>query len=231
MQIKSLQHPLVKHWVRLRKEKAYREETGRLLLVGETLISEYRGKVHAKIEESHVTPEIFHKIAGVEMPGGIAAEVDLPRPQDVSHCRYLLILDRVQDPGNVGTLLRSAWALGWEGAILTPDCADLFNDKALRASRGAALQMPFNILSEEEICNFAHTRKVALWVADAKGEPLSSLTFSPPLALVLGHEGQGVSAAIRTQGKLLAIPLCNQMDSLNVAAAGAILLHSLGRHP
>lgn len=234
MQITSLQHPFVRHALSLRKEKGYREEKKRLLLIGQTLISEYKKTLHTvisvhpspfKAEKSYLaTPEILYKITNLNDPDIVAAEIDLPLPQELTNERYVLILDRIQDPGNAGTLLRSAWALNWEAVIVTPNTVDLFNDKALRASQGASLFIPFSIKTQDEIIEWASKYGHTLLVADAKGKPLSS-SFPPPLALILSHEGQG--AHVWKNSQSIAIPLGNQMDSLNVAAAGSILLYAL----
>ncbi len=236
IQIKSLQHPLVKHWTLLKKEKSYRQETKKILIIGESLIRELTvpidkiistRPVNIPCKESYiVTLEILKKITSFDTDT-IAAEIDLPIPQEIQDQKFILILDRIQDPGNLGTLFRTAWALKWEAIIITPETVDPFNDKALRASQGAILHIPFIEKTPEEIVQWLDAKKIPLWVADAKGAPVKQLTFTAPLALVLSHEGQGVSAWAKTKGKLLSIPLSNNMDSLNVSSAGAILLYTL----
>jgi len=235
MEIASLQHPLVKHWVLLRKENQYRKESKTLLLVGEKMIETYphplkycigSGPTKWKGETNCVvTEEILQKISGLENFHGVIAEVAMPEPQNMEEKRRVLILDEIQDPGNLGTILRTALALGWDGVIATPGTADFFNDKALRASQGALFHLPFAWNTPEEISSWIERKKVSLWVADSKGTSLHTQQFSPPLALVLSHEGQGARSWSQALGKSIAIPLKNNVDSLNVAAAGAILLY------
>jgi RNA methyltransferase, TrmH family len=237
MEITSLTHPLVKHWVSLKKESRYRKESQTLLLIGDKIIQEFpfpikclisKEKTHLKAEKSYlVTDQILQKIAGLGSFDGLIAEVDCPKPQNVDEKNFILILDQIQDPGNLGTLLRTALALGWEGVIATPGTVDFFNDKALRASQGAIFHLPYAYKTPEEIISWSQKRKIPLWVGDAEGEPLSKTTFETPLSLVLSNEAQGFQDWIKGIGKKISIPLQNNVESLNVAAAGAILLYEL----
>lgn len=237
MRITSLQHPLVKHWVLLKKDSSYRKETNSLLLIGEKMIREFPFPIrclistqpaHLRAQSTYiVTEEILQKIAGVGHFQGLLAEVDLPLTQNVDDKNFVLILDQVQDPGNLGTLLRTALALGWEGVIATPGTVDFFNDKALRASQGAIFHLPYAYKTAEEIISWSQEKQIAVWVGDAKGTPLSETPFQSPLALILSHEGQGVSGWAQKIGQKISIPLQNKVESLNVAAAGAILLYEI----
>jgi TrmH family RNA methyltransferase len=237
MQITSLQHPLVKHWVSLKKDSAYRKESNTLLLIGEKIIQEFPFPIkclisteptHIKAESTYlVTEEILHKIAGLGSFKGVLAEVHLPPPQNVDEKNFVLILDQIQDPGNLGTLLRTALALGWGGVIATPGTVDFFNDKALRASQGAIFLLPYSYKTPEEIITWAKIKQIPVWIGDAEGPSLKEKTFHAPLALVLSNEGQGLKAWAKTIGKSVSIPLQNKVESLNVAIAGAILLYEI----
>ncbi len=145
----------------------------------------------------------------------------------LTNVRYLLACDRVQESGNIGTLMRTALALGWEGIFLTQGCADPFNDKALRASKGAPWSLPFRQGSCEELLALIGTLGAQPLVADLHGAPLSACKAKPPLALILGSEGQGVDPKLKRGAASIAIPMRGRMESLNVAAAGAILMYSL----
>ncbi len=233
MHIKSLTHSLVKHWVSLRKSGSYRKESKTLLLIGEKMIREFpfpiqcilsEEPVDIRAQESHrVTRSILEKISGFKNFDGILAEVAIPEEQNIDDKNFILVLDQIQDPGNLGTILRCALALGWEGVVATPGTADFFNDKTLRASQGAIFRLPFAYKTPGEIAAWDRT----LWVADAKGKDLKEATFQGPLALVLSNEGQGVSPWAKKQGKRISIPLQNNVESLNVATAGAILLYKM----
>jgi RNA methyltransferase, TrmH family len=237
MFITSLQHPLVKHFVSLRKDSAYRKEKKSLVLIGDHLVREYPYKIkcllskdpsHLQSEFSYlVTEEILQKISGLAHFSGMIAEVDFPQEKNVDDQKKVFILDQIQDPGNLGTLIRSAAAFGWDAVIATPGTVDFFNDKALRASQGAIFRMPFAYKSPDEILSWVQRKQVHLWVADMHGAPIEKQTFQTPIAVVLSNEGSGVASWAKKNGKSLSIPLQNNIESLNVAIAGAILLYGI----
>lgn len=156
-EIISLQHPLVKRLVKLRESRSFREEEQALLIVGSQLVHEIAAHMKLNIlisekplpfaaEESYLTsPAVLKKITDLPADEMVAAVVGLPSPTQLRHKKQIVVLEALQDPGNVGTILRTALALGWEGAFLTPTTADPFNDKALRAARGAPLFYPYNM--------------------------------------------------------------------------------------
>lgn len=227
--IDSLQHPLVKRWVKLRTERSYREETQAVLVVGKKIVREIPVKILISTTPGPgvhylVTDEILKKITGLNQPDGYAAEVEIPKPQMLFGLKYLLILDRIADPGNLGTLLRTALALNWEGVIVTPDTVDLFNDKALRAAKGATFRLPYTCLTHEEIAEFIRKNGIHAFTADTDGKPFEQTSFKPPLALILSNESTGPAHDI---GQKITIPMSGSMESLNVAAAGAILLYAM----
>ena len=151
---------------------------------------------------------------------GVYRRADLP----VGVRDVVLALWRVADPGNVGTLLRTADAFG-AGLSLSPECADPTGPRALRASAGAIFRVPLVPWSE------LPERRVAL-VAHG-GAPLAELELSPPLALLLGSEREGLPESLVTQCHKATIVTPGAAESLNVAAAGAIALYELSRraHP
>jgi TrmH family RNA methyltransferase len=145
----------------------------------------------------------------------------------------VLVLDAVQDPGNVGTMLRSALGLGATGVVALKGTAELTNPKVLRGSMGAAFRLPAVSADADAFLAWAAERGVGIWVAAADGKPVGSLgggASRPPLALVLGNEGAGVSAAIGAAARRrICIPLAPGVESLNVAVAAGILLHEVTR--
>ncbi len=237
--ITSLQHPNIKHWIELRKSRDYRVQAKSVLITGEKTIREFPFPLLCLVtqepsditaQEKFIVPEeILKKITALEEPDGFAAEVLLPPPQEIIDQNFVLILDQIQDPGNLGTLLRSALAFGWEGIIATPGTVDLFNDKALRAAQGATFRLPYCWKDPDQIAYWLEYKKRDLWVADLQGDSIESLTPRPPLALVLSSEGKGTSPWSKHLGRPIVIPMDNQVESLNVASAGAILLYSLKR--
>lgn len=222
--ITSLQHPLVKHWFELRTDKTYREENQRLLIAGKKMASELPLERLIVLEPSNipcqeeiiVTEGILKKITGLQAPDGFAAETLMPKPQDLQGKKRILILDRIADPGNLGTLLRTALALGWEGVVLTPGTVDIFNDKALRAAKGAQFHLPFS---------YTEVPGLHLYSADLEGTPLEEVRIQTPCGLILSSEGHGAREWVGAEK--ITIPMQGDVESLNVAASGAILLYAM----
>lgn len=147
-----------------------------------------------------------------------------------SHAR-LVVLDAVQDPGNVGTILRTAEAFGAGAVIALPGSADLWNSKVVRGAMGSLFRFPAFHASLDALVAFCRAHDVALWSADGDGEPVDSWSGRAPerLAIVVGNEGSGVSSALaEVAQRSVAIPVAT-VESLNVAIATGILLYALRR--
>lgn len=172
-----------------------------------------------------VTQEILEKISGTKTPESYLAEIPFPTSSSLKGKTKLLALDGISDPGNVGTLVRTALALGFEGIFLTSGSANPFNDKALRASKGAALHLPIQIGTEEKLLTLIEENQLTPYVADSKGT--TDATFSSPLILILGSEAHGPSTTLKNRGTLISIPMNDQIESLNVAVAGGILMNKI----
>lgn len=242
-EITSLQHPLVKHLVKLRQDRDYRYTCKRVLLSGikliqelssqfplRTLFIEHGAKPSTPCDQLYYTTEsILKKITGLENPEPIAAEIEMPLAADLSAVNFLLVLDGISDPGNLGTLLRTAKALGWEGVFLTSRSTDPFNEKALRAAKGATFTLPWKSGTLEELSTFLQKKNMPLFAADTCGKDIATCTTAAPLALALGNEAHGLSSQLKQMAKPIAIPMENRMESLNVATAGAILMYTLKR--
>ena len=203
----------MKHFVKLRDQRRYREESGSFVVFSKKLIEELSHFCPPKTVLKEASSAVFRKITQQSSPEGIAAEFPLPSPSSLLGLDYLLVLDAVADPGNLGMLLRSALALGWQGVLLLEGCVDPFNPKAISAARSALFHLPYRFGTIEEI-------DAPLLVADLQGE---RPTYQKRCALVLGNESQGPSI----KGPKVSIPQRGEMESLNVAAAGSILMYTL----
>lgn len=238
-EIHSLQHPFVKFLIKLRTDKKIRNEYRQALVIGTKMVEElqnleylivqkgssYSKKLKAK--ESWVVSEaVLKKITGVENPEPVAGVVALP-PWDSLHGKnWILGLDNISDPGNLGTLLRSALALDWEGAFITHGSADPYNDKALRSAKGATFRMPMRMGTQEELLDWAIHENMSPVVADLHGSPLEQWQSKKRTLLILGNESLGISPIFKKNFPSITIPM-KKMESLNVATAGAILMYSL----
>ncbi len=194
--------------------------------------------------EHTITNMIQLNVSGYQVPDGLMkklAETETPQgllavfPQPVHEVKALLqkdkglwlVLDRIQDPGNLGTLIRSAEASGVSGIFLTKGSTDPFNGKALRAATGAVLHLPVIELSTEESdCQFLIDAGVHLvGAALEQGRIYSEIAYQLPLALVIGNEANGIDHTLLHKVETrVAIPMRGQLQSLNAAIAGSILL-------
>jgi TrmH family RNA methyltransferase len=147
----------------------------------------------------------------------------------------VLALDAVQDPGNVGTMLRTTLALGGGGVIALKGTAELTNPKVVRGSTGALFRIPAFSASEAELRRWVTENSAELWLAAADAPPIPELpgrNGRPPICLVVGNEGAGVSSSIESRAvRRVGVPLEAGAESLNVAVAAGILLYELTRAP
>jgi TrmH family RNA methyltransferase len=203
------------------------DETGRGAALLEALAS------HA-VPIVEVTPHAMEQLADTQAPQGIIAVLQPPhwRLADLrpAHSAPILVLDAVQDPGNVGTLLRTAFALGCSGAVLLDGTADPSNPKVLRSAMGATFRFPWASAKDTELGAWARDVDATLWATAAEGTPVGRLAPPERLGLVVGNEAAGVRPALRGLVKAtVAIPLTRGVDSLNVAVAAGIILFEARR--
>jgi TrmH family RNA methyltransferase len=166
---------------------------------------------------------LFESISSVESPTGVLACVRTPAPRPAgADARLALLLEDIQDPGNVGMLLRSAAAAGAEHVLLSPSCAFAWSPKVLRAAMGAHFAV--NIVERADLAAWlAEYRGQSVALAGDARQSLYDLDLARPTALLVGNEGSGLSAEIRRCATVSArIPMQGRMESLNAAAAGTI---------
>ncbi len=248
--ITSRENAKIKYACHLVSSASFRRREGRFLAEGPKLCSELcRG---AQLEMLFYTqtaaqkaPEILSlpgahylvedhvadKLADVETHQGVFGVFCTPAHTlaEVTAGGLYLALERVQDPGNVGTLLRSAAAFGFDGVILSGGCASPFAPKTLRASMGAAVQIP--VIEAGEMPEVIETLKAhgiaCLAAALYNSSPLDEAARSWPggLCIVIGSEGQGLTEqTIAACGRTVRIPMTDRVESLNAGVAGSILL-------
>lgn len=242
-EITSVSHPLVKHLVKLREDRSYRYEQGSVLIEGIKLVNEVcqagtvkaimvlaQSLVPAGVDPSVVfivSEGIMKKVSGMVSPEGVLAEVVMPDQATLVGLDHVIALDGVNDPGNMGVLLRTALALGWDGAFILSDSCDPFNDKAIRSGRGAQFRLPLMMGSAEELKQLVQENQWQPLVADIRGCAPEAIEFAPKRLLVLGNEARGPSSAVRNFCQPVTIPMPGKMESLNVAIAGSILMYVL----
>lgn len=239
--LSSLQHPLIKHFVKLRNDSAYRYESQSLVIEGVKPVQEIEPHLIRILytpdyayyaepftcEKWEITDAILKKMSGMVSPEGMIAEVELPAFSSLDQAHRVLALDGINDPGNMGTLIRTALALGWDAVYFLPGSCDPFNEKALRAARGAHFKMTLARGNAERLYQWIQRYQVRSLVADIKGEMPEKMTANEHRLLVLGNESHGASDAVRQFCQPVTIPMPGEMESLNVAVAGGILLYLL----
>lgn len=237
----SLQNPIVKHLVKLRIESAYRYEQNMLVIEGLKPIKEidvfvkrifYTPAYIAEVQEIkgekwEINEAILHKISGMSSPEGIVAEVAMPSFVTLNKSKRVLAFDGLNDPGNVGTLLRTALAFGWEMIYFLPNCCDPFNEKVLRAARGAHFKLHLSKGSLEELQQWIIKESVQPLVADLQGLLPEKVPVAKQRLLVMGNEARGPSKKLKELCQAITIPMSGEMESLNVGVAGGILLYLL----
>jgi RNA methyltransferase, TrmH family len=186
------------------------------------------------VEATPVTEAEFRSAAETESPQGVLAIAEIPSHSlgDLPEGSALrvLVLDAVQDPGNVGTIIRTAAALGADATVVLPGTVDPWNAKVVRSAMGAGFHHRVLTSSLEELSAFLSDRNIELWGADAAGEPVGTTPAPARLALAVGNEGAGLSSSIRERAaRLVSLPISPAVESLNVSVATGILLHELGK--
>ncbi len=178
-----------------------------------------------KREVYEVNAQVMRALSDTETPQGIAAVFPLPQISPPSNPRLTLILDRVRDPGNLGTMLRTAWAANVNSILLAPETADAFNPKVVRAAMGAHFHLHIASASWEEIAQ--QLKNIPrIYLSDAaSATSYTRADWSAPCALIVGGEAEGASEEARKiSTATLSIPMPGNAESLNAAVATGILL-------
>ena len=183
-----------------------------------------------QIDTEEVAGDLLQKLSDTESPQGVLAVLDdslLPIPEALD---FVLIPDQVRDPGNLGTLLRSAAATGVQAVFLPPETTDPFAPKVLRSGMGAHFRLPIHAMTWEEIEQISRSANLQMYIADMDGASCWETDLRQPLALVVGGEAEGVSKDARrlSKGKI-SIPMAGNVESLNAGVAGSVLMFEVVR--
>lgn len=242
--ITSIQNSQVKRWKKLHKKKE-RMQTGTFLVEGYHLIEEAQKskwdirevivqedtEIPSWCEKEAITivsTHVFEQIAQTETPQGIIAVVAMNHMHTFAGNQVLLI-DRVQDPGNLGTMIRTADAAGFSAVILGEGTVDPYNDKVIRATQGSIFHISVfqaNLLEEIAILK---EEGFSIWAAALEQAKLyDEVAVEEKTALIVGNEGAGIDESLlREADTIVKIPIYGQAESLNVSIAAAILMYHL----
>jgi len=171
---------------------------------------------------SMVAEKLFERLADTEQSQGIIAccKMNLQAVNTLEQDKRYVLIDHLQDPGNIGTIIRTADAFGYEGIIVTDGCADPYNPKAVRSSMGSISSLPvIPLTSTHELKGYT------LMAADKSGIPFTKVAWPTGYILVIGSEAHGVSNELLTRAShTISIPIAPGVDSLNAAIAAGILM-------
>jgi len=251
-EITSVQNALVKKIAEL-KLKKFRQETGTFYLEGKRAVEEalhadweieklFFTAPYKKIWEQwggddfdsyQVTDSVMAKMSSTDNPQGLGAVVKIKKQPSLMDLSFkqgmVLVLDGVKDPGNVGTIIRTADAAGAKAVLLLDETAELFNPKVVRATMGSLFHLPvFTDVRLEDILVWCAAKELPLWATALEGsEDLFKTQWPAKLVLIMGSEAQGVSPAVLAKAdKKVRLPMAGEAESLNVAVAAGICLYS-----
>lgn len=178
-----------------------------------------------------ITPEIVQAITDTVSPQGIVAEVPITQPAaiDLSQGKWLL-LSQIQDPGNVGTMIRTADAAGFSGVLLSEDSVDFYSPKVQRAMQGSQFHLPVQTLALQPAVSELKAQQIPVYgtLVDDQAQEYQTVEKSNNFALIMGNEAHGLAPelAALTDANLY-IPILGAAESLNVAVAAGIIMYRL----
>lgn len=248
--ITSRQNPLMTHLRKLASSRSYRKKSGEYLCDGTKLLAEalkWGAEVKTAVFSEgvdipplpdgvravRVSEELMRAVSPMETPQGALFTVALPEvqlPETLSEKHYL-VLDGVQDPGNVGTILRTADAFDCDGVFLVNACADLYNPKTARATMGAIFRREAYSVTAEELFALLRKSGVPLYGTALRDDtvPLAEADLARA-AVAIGSEGRGLSQQVLDEcAKTLKIPMNPRCESLNAAIAATVVLWEMYR--
>ena len=244
--ITSKDNSRLKELRKVQQNKSYRQENNLTIIEGPHLVEAYLNEKNDFLalfcsesfnknypeyfkkgweERIYILPDnFFNDISELKTPIGFLALIEIPQNDTYPnhfHDGMYLFLDKVQDPGNLGTILRTSQALGHKGIFLSEQCADPWSPKTLRASQGFQFQLP--IYQNVDIRSLI-SHGFSFVVADLNGQSVFDYNFAHKTVLILGSEGQGITTNLKNiVHDEISLPMMNNVESLNVAVSAAII--------
>lgn len=253
--ITSLQNNQVKNIIKLNQKAKARREQGLFIAEGKKMfleaplswidkvyVSESMEKDDEVMEKArqtsweNVTDSVFRQMSDTQTPQGVMTVLRKPlyQPEDILKNRnpLLMVLEDLQDPGNAGTIFRTAEGAGVDGIFLTKTCVDITNPKVIRATMGSVYRMPFVYV--EDVVSLKESlrdRGIRFFAAHLQGKnAYHQESYKEGSAFLIGNEGKGLTeAAAEAADCLIRIPMCGKLESLNAAMAAGILMYEAAR--
>ena len=237
MEITSVNNEKVKYLVKLGQKK-YRDKEGLYIVEGIHLVEEaLKNDLVSEIYSTDnypnsikVSNEVMKKISSLDTPSKVLAVVKKKNNVEISG--NVLILDNIQDPGNLGTIIRSAIAFNINTIIASLNTVDVYNSKVLRATEGMFFKINYIIDDLDKRINELKNNNYTIYTTNvSNGDKLSNIKVNKPYGIIVGNEGNGVRREITSKcDKNLYIKLNSDVESLNVGVACSILLYELDRN-
>lgn len=204
--------------------------------VSEDFYKENEEKIHA-VNPQVVSNSVFKKISDTVTPQGVLAVVEQKKCtlEDILNHRNkekscIVVLDRLQDPGNLGTILRTGEGAGISGVVMSSDCADIYNPKVIRSTMGSIFRVPFTVVDDlPGAIDKIKENGIVTYAAHLQGEIYNKGVLGHDIALLIGNEARGLSKETADKAdKWIRIPMQGKIESLNAAVAAAILMYEAG---
>ncbi|MGN0318183.1 MAG: TrmH family RNA methyltransferase [Lachnospira sp.] len=250
--ITSTSSSQVKHVLQLQKKSKARKEFREFVVEGHKMVTEapiervakvyasetfannndslIRNLINKKIEVETVSDGIFEKMSDTQTPQGIMAVVKMAdiTLEDILNSKstpLVLLIENLQDPGNLGTIIRMGEGAGATGVIMSSNTVDIYNPKTIRSTMGSIYRVPFAYAEDfAEVLKQCKNKKIRLFAAHLDGENAYNKDYSKPTAFLIGNEGNGLTdETSKMADELIKIPMAGQVESLNAAIACTIL--------
>lgn len=220
--------------VRLAEEAVNSHWGLRFALYDESLSERGKSQVKSLMSQGFgvemVSDSLMKSLSETETPQGILAVLEVKQLPIPNHPDFLLIPDQIRDPGNLGTLLRSAAATGVQAVLLPPETTDAFAPKVVRSGMGAHFRLPIHFMGWEEIKQMSKSANLQMYLADMDGKSCWETDLQQPIALIVGGEAEGASEEARKLAtEKISIPMAGNTESLNAGVAGSVLMFEVVR--
>lgn len=252
--ISSTSNTRVKQVIALQQKSKERKVTGCFVIEGIRLFREVPEQLFREIyvaedyvdkeeicqllsgkEYEIVTQEVFQKMSDTQTPQGILAVVEMPRYEledMLGESPLLVLLEDIQDPGNLGTIMRTAEGAGVDGIIMSSNTVDLFNPKTVRSTMGSIFRVPFLYVDDlEKVITRLHREQIMTYAAHLEGDRLyDEISYLSGTAFLIGNEGKGLKKQTADlANSYMKIPMKGRLESLNAAVATALLVYEAAR--
>lgn len=182
------------------------------------------------IEVEEVSDNLMKSLSDTETPQGLLAVLEISSQPISSLLNFVLIPDQIRDPGNLGTLLRTAAAAGVQVVLIPPETTDPFAPKVVRSGMGAHFGLPIHSMTWQEIEHVIKSASLQIYLADMEGQSCWETDLRQPLALIIGGEAEGASDEARKLAtQTISIPMYGDIESLNAGVAGSVLMFEVVR--